>query len=231
MLKLLTVIPARGGSKRLPGKNTRLLGGKPLIQWSIDTAKALPEALGIIVSTDDASIAEIAVRGGASVPWLRPPELSGDEAKSVDVALHALDWYEKHAGEVDGLLLLQPTSPFRRMDSVRRGLDLFDDDRTKAIVSFSQATHHPAWCFHISGDRAEPFMGPEFMTFRSQDLPPAYAINGAFYLISPALLRRHRSFFPLETRPLVMHDPAESVDIDTAGDWRIAESYAEKSSP
>ncbi len=74
-------------------------------------------------------------------------------------------------------------------------------------------------------------MGPEFMTFRSQDLLPAYAINGAFYLISPALLRRHRSFFPLETRPLVMHDPAESVDIDTAGDWRIAESYAEKSSP
>ncbi len=144
MLKLLTVIPARGGSKRLPGKNTRLLGGKPLIQWSIDTAKALPEALGIIVSTDDASIAEIAVRGGASVPWLRPPELSGDEAKSVDVALHALDWYEKHAGEVDGLLLLQPTSPFRRMDSVRRGLDLFDADRTKDIVSFSQATQHPA---------------------------------------------------------------------------------------
>lgn len=226
-MKILVLIPARGGSKRLPGKNTLNLGGKPLIQWSIDTAKALPNISDIFVSTDDAEIAQVAKRGGAFVPWLRPPELSGDDAKSVDVALHALDWYENHISAVDGLLLFQPTSPFRRLDRVCRGIELFKTDSSRAVVSFSPAAHHPAWCFQLRGEVAKPFLGHEALRLRSQDLPAAYTVNGAFYLISPGLLRCHRSFFPTEIRPLIMDGAEESVDIDTREDWRLAECYAE----
>jgi CMP-N,N'-diacetyllegionaminic acid synthase len=94
-MKILVLIPARGGSKRLPGKNIRLLGDRPLIVWTIDLAKNIPKICDILVSTDDIAIAEVASKAGALVPWLRPAELATDTATSVDVCLHALDWYEK----------------------------------------------------------------------------------------------------------------------------------------
>ena len=108
-MRILALIAARGGSKRLPGKNMRLLGGKPLIIWSIDVAKNIPDICDILVSTDDPAIAAVCTEAGAYVPWLRPAELSTDTASPVDVALHALDWYRAKKGSVDGLLLLQPT--------------------------------------------------------------------------------------------------------------------------
>ena len=119
-MKILALILARGGSKRIAGKNIRKLGGKPLIQWSIDVAKRTPEIDDILISTDDEVIAEVAINQGLSIPWLRPKELSTDTATSVDAALHALDWYEKQSGMVDGLLLLQPTSPFRKKSTIQR---------------------------------------------------------------------------------------------------------------
>ncbi len=224
-MRVLVLIPARGGSKRLPGKNIRPLGGKPLIQWSIDTAKALPEACDVLVSTDDFETAELARRGGALVPWLRPSSLSDDQAKTADVALHALEWYETTQGGVDGLLLFQPTSPFRTLESVQRGVRLFRTDPSRAVVSFSPAATHPAWCFQIRGDMAEPFLSRDLLQARSQDLPPAYAINGAFYLVSPSQLRAHGSFFPPATRPLIMDGAEEAIDIDTPEDWFLAEHY------
>src|SRR5438093_3043672 len=112
-MRILALITARRGSKRLPAKNVRLLRGVPLITWSIDVVRNIPEICDILVSTDDAATAEIARRAGAAVPWLRPAALATDTASSVDVCLHSLDWYEQAHGAVDGLLLLQPTSPFR----------------------------------------------------------------------------------------------------------------------
>ena len=102
-MRILAVIPARGGSKRAPGKNVRKLGNKPLINWTIDCALNTPELSAIVVSTDDPQIAEIAQSAGATVPWLRPIKLATDEANSVDVAIHALDWYEAENGKVDGI--------------------------------------------------------------------------------------------------------------------------------
>ena len=136
-MKILAVVTARGGSKRLPGKNVRPLGGIPLLTWSINVASGIPEVCDILVSTDDPAIADIARDAGALVPWLRPAELATDDASSVDVCLHALDWYEAAHGAVDGLLLLQPTSPLRRRATLERGLDAFRAHGGRPVLGVS----------------------------------------------------------------------------------------------
>ena len=224
-MRLLALIPARGGSKRLPGKNVRRLDGKPLITWSIDLARELPHICDVLVSTDDDVTAEIARAAGAMVPWRRPAELSTDGASSVDVALHALDWYEKNNGMVDGLVLLQPTSPFRRAEILVRGLQQFALDTDIAVVGFSPSPVHPEYCFAIEGGKLRPFI-PQ-VDWSKVSTIPAYTINGSFYLISPANLRNHRSFLLNNTYPLVMEGVRHRIDIDTELDWRMAELICE----
>jgi CMP-N,N'-diacetyllegionaminic acid synthase len=226
-LRILALVAARGGSKRLPGKNIRLLGGIPLIVWSIDVAKGIPGICDILVSTDDPAIAEIARSAGAMVPWLRPAELASDSATSIDVSLHALDWYEGKNGRVDGLLLLQPTSPFRRRATVLRGIDLFCAHQDRPVISVSPAVSHPMWCLQVVGDSLRPFVEGG-LHLRSQDLPSAYVLNGAFYLGTPEQLRARRAFYSDDALPLVISDPEEVVDIDTEWDWKRAEAIVER---
>lgn len=223
-MKILALIPARGGSKRLPGKNIRILGDKPLIVWSIDVAKDIPEICDILVSTDDPAIAAVCSDAGAYVPWLRPAELATDTASSVDVALHALDWYEAEKGVVDGLLLLQPTSPFRTQESVRKGIELFRGNSQQPVVGVSSCRDHPMWTFSMEGDYLVPFMQEHGLGKRSQDLPAAYVVNGSFYLISPEELRVRRAFVGVKTIPLLIDSPQESLDIDTEWDWLVAQA-------
>lgn len=222
-MKILTLIAARGGSKRIPDKNVRLLGGRPLISWSIDIARDLPEVVDVLVSTDSLSIAEIAIASGALAPWLRPANLATDTSSSVDVALHALRCYEAEKGAVDGLLLLQPTSPFRRRESLLRGIELFRKGGPRPVIGVSTAASHPLWCFRVEGDEMAPFVHGGGLHLRSQDLQPAYAVNGAFYLVSPEILRTTQSFFNDHMIPLIMDELGESVDIDTEQDWQQAE--------
>ena len=224
-MRILALVTARGGSKRLPGKNIRLLGGKPLIVWSIDVAKGIPDICDILVSTDDSDIADIARNSGALVPWLRPAELATDTASSVDVCLHALDWYEGENGKVDGLLLLQPTSPFRGRDTVLRGIGLFRAHERRLVLGISPAESHPMWCFRVEGETMRPFIDGGDLHLRSQDLPPAYVVNGAFYLIAPGDLRNLRAFFRDDMVPLVIAEPKERIDIDTEWDWKLAETF------
>lgn len=224
-MRILALIPARGGSKRLPGKNIRPLGGKPLIVWSIDVAKDIPEICDILVSTDDVATAEIAADAGASVPWLRPQVLASDTASSVDVALHALEWYEREKETVDGLLVLQPTSPFRSRDTVSRGIKLFIEHQRRPVIGVSLVESHPMWCFRIDGDSMKPFIDGGGLHKRSQDLPPAYVVNGTFYLISPEDFKEARTFFIDAMVPLVVDRRSEALDIDTLYDWQIAEAY------
>jgi CMP-N-acetylneuraminic acid synthetase len=225
-VRILALITARGGSKRLPGKNIRPLGGKPLIVWSIDVAKDSLGICDILVSTDDSAIAAVCEKAGAYVPWLRPAELAIDTASSVDVALHALDWYEAEKGAVDGLLLLQPTSPFRTQATVQRGIELFDQHDCQSVLGVSPTHAHPMWTLKMEGDYLVPFMVENGVPTLSQDLPSAYVVNGSFYLITPAELRACRSFVGAKTIPLLIESPQEAVDIDTAWDWEIAEFIA-----
>lgn len=221
-MRILVLIAARGGSKRLPGKNIRILGGKPLIVWSIDVAKDIPEICDILISTDDPAIAAVCSEAGAYVPWLRPAGLATDTASSVDVALHALDWYEAEKGAVDGLLLLQPTSPFRTKKNVLRGIELYSKYGQKPVLGVSPTHAHPMWTFKMEGDYLVPFLQGHELESRSQDLPPAYVVNGSFYLISPSELRAGRSFIGTKTIPLLIKSPQEALDIDTEWDWSVA---------
>lgn len=222
-MKILAIIPARAGSKRLPNKNKLLLGGKPLIVWSIEAAQGIPEICDILVSTDDPEIAEIAKEAGAFVPWLRPAELATDTATSVDVVLHAIDWYEQNKNAVDGVLLLQPTSPFRSKEMIINGIEQYINSNKKNIIGVSPAHHHPSWMLKISGNNAlEKIIEDNAINTRSQDLIPAFSINGSFYLTSSANIKNNKSFLDKETLPLITNNAVESLDIDTEIDLTIA---------
>lgn len=222
-MRLLGLVPARGGSKRLPGKNIRTLGDRPLIAWTLRAAQDSGVLCDVLVSTDAPAIADTARQWGGWVPWLRPAGLAGDTSTSVEVAVHALDWYEAERGPVDGLMLLQPTSPFRHPDSIRRAAALFESGHGHPVVSLCPAASHPAWTFRIEGGALVPYLGWQALGRRAQDLEPAYTLNGAIYLVAPDTLRKQAAFVTEATLPLVMDDPAESLDIDTASDWLLAE--------
>lgn len=222
-LTILAVVTARGGSKRLPGKNLRPLGGRPLIVWSIEIVKGLDTIVDTLVSTDDPTIAAVAGEAGALVPWLRPAELASDTSSSVDVCLHALDWYEEHRRPVDGLLLLQPTSPFRRRETVERGIALFASNERRPILGVGVAASHPMHCFRLEGQALRPYIDGGTQ-HRTQDLATAYVLNGGFYLIGPRDLRERRAFYAQDALALVSFHAEESIDIDTEWDWQVAEA-------
>lgn len=222
-MKILAIVPARGGSKRVPGKNIKLLGGRPLITWTLQCAWDSQVLEAVTVSTDDPETAEIATQAGAWVPGLRPAELATDTASSVDVVLHALDCYEAKHGAVDGVMLLQPTSPFRSPDSIRRAVSLFKANPACPVLSVCAAVSHPAWCFRVEDNSLEPFLGWDSFGTRSQDLQPAYVLNGSIYLVATSMLRSQRGLILPGAVPLVMDGGVESLDIDTFEDWLEAE--------
>lgn len=226
--RLLAIVPARGGSKRLPGKNLRKLGGRPLIAWSIGSALKADLFVDVLVSTDDPAIAEAAQAAGALVPWLRPAELAGDTTPTADVLRHALGWYEDTYGPVDGVVLLQPTSPYRHQDSLRGAVVQFlqsPPGHRATVASVSPAAAPPQWCFRLNGDALDPLLGWDQLQRRSQDLPPSYQLNGSLYICQSDTVRAAAPLVAPGSKAFVMTSPEESVDIDTAADWRIAESF------
>lgn len=227
-MRILTLIPARGGSKRLPGKNIKPLGGKPLINWTIESANGIAEICDILVSTDDTEIAAVAKAAGAFVPWLRPSELATDAATSVAVAGHALDWYEKEYGNVDGLLLLQPTSPFRTRETVQRGILEFSQNFCETIIGVSKASENPMLMVKKVESHIVPLDFSNGLKEQSQCVGETYIVNGAFYLVSPFNFRNERTFFTSKMRPLIMEDDNEAIDIDTVSDFLKSEAIEKK---
>lgn len=223
MLNIVGLILARGGSKRIPNKNIKQLGGKPLIAWTIETA-ILSEAFSkVIVSTDCADIAQVALEYGAEVPWLRPSEFSTDESSSIDAVLHATNWMTQQGMNVDGVMLLQPTSPFRAKKTILLAIELFEKNNRKPVVSFSEASIFPEWCFRIEKHQLSPILGWDDVKKRSQDIKPTLQLNGLIYLATPHYLAKNLNFIGPSTVPLVCDNSIESIDIDTDDDWKIAE--------
>jgi len=218
-MKILALIPARSGSKRIPNKNIRLLGGKPLIVWTIEMALKISGICDVLVSTDSLEIQAISSTAGASVPWLRPSKFATDGASSVDVAIHAIDRYEKDHGKVDGLLLLQPTSPFRTPEYTERGIEKFLDYSGDSVIGVSPIRERPSWMVAIENNVIKP------MNVRSDDIDNAiqYIVNGSFYLTSPLTLRTQSSFYSSNSRPLICNSIIETIDIDTEADLEIAQ--------
>jgi len=222
-LKILAIIPARAGSKRLKGKNRLPLGKKPLLLWTIQTAQKVREITDILVSTDCPKIARTASESGVLAPWLRPKRLAGDRSSSVAVALHALDWYERHRGLVDGVLLLQPTSPFRSATNIRKAIMIFKKNHKRPVIGITPEKAHPLQSLKIKRKILRPIFGLKGLRKRHQDLGSAYRVSGAIYLVSVKHLKKERSFFGNKNQPYLMENEVEAIDIDTQFEYRVAQ--------
>lgn len=223
-MKILAVIPARGGSKGIPGKNIKLLNGKPLICYSIDVARQIVSDKDICVSSDDRKIIETVKSYGLDVPFTRPDELATDTATSNDVLLHALQYYKNQGKEYDAILLLQPTSPLRTAAQVKEALDLYSQD-VDMVVSVKKSHAAVVLCREDdSGFLVSP-LNPG-VSLRQQ-VDEYYEYNGAIYIINvKSLLGKGLSGFT-RRRKYVM--PAEnSIDIDTPWDWNLTEILLNK---
>lgn len=221
-LSVLALVPARGGSKGIPGKNIIPLGGKPLIAWTIEAARAVAAIDRLIVSTDDEAIASVARGCGCEVPFLRPPELAQDSTAGIDVVLHALDELE----HFDIVVLLQPTSPFRTSAHIDEAIKLLLEQHAPSIVSVAQSAKPPEWLYYTDENgRLEPMLkGGEDLS-RRQDSKPVFYLNGAIYVARTEWLREQGSFVGDDTVAYVM--PAESsIDIDEPWDLQLAEAIS-----
>ncbi len=222
---MLVIVPARAGSVRLPNKNLRLLGGRPMIEWTIQFAKNLLQVSDILVSTDSDEIAIHARKAGALVPWLRPSNLSEAHSKSEDVVTHSLNWYEKNVSEVDGVLLLQPTSPFRNIESVNNQIKKFQEDRDLSIIGVYETASNPTWELVLGGRFLSKVVAGK-LTYGSRTYSPC----GNFYLTSKKEFKDTHSFFGARTMPFVVTRSDELVDIDTIDDFEEAEKFLTRTS-
>lgn len=225
---ILALIPARGGSKGLPGKNIKPLSGKPMIAWSIEQAKKSRYVDRTIVSTEDGVISEISGKYGAEIPFLRPARLATDKAKSIDVILHAIGWMREKKNIHDILMLLQPTSPLRLAEDIDKAIELLFTKDAEAIVSVCKAEHPPQWMNTLPKNRCmKNFIRPEFLNRARQQIPDSYRLNGAIYLGYTEYIEKQNGFLGDGTFAYVM--PRErSIDIDDEADFALAQIYAQK---
>lgn len=221
-MNILVIIPARGGSKGIIGKNIKLFGGKPLICYTIDVARAIVDDAHICVSTDDDQIIRIVEQYGLSVPFIRPPELATDTAGSYGVLLHALNFYESKGEHFDAVILLQVTSPFRTANHVHEALNLYNKD-LDMVVSVKEANSNPYFlCFEENTEGMLHISKGDGHYTRRQDCPPVYEYNGAIYIINPKSLKSMPLSKFTKCRKYMM-DKEHSVDLDNMMDWMIAE--------
>lgn len=230
-LRILAVIPARGGSRGLPGKNIRPLAGLPLLVHSLRCAALAPEVTRCIVSTDSEEIAAVARAHGGDVPFLRPPELARDDTPMMPVLAHALATCEHQEGaSYDALLLLDPTSPYRLPGEITRAADLLAaDPSADGVVACSQPTFSPFWNgVVVEGGALAPAFPAESQHVRRQDVKRFLRINGALYLWRAAFIQRAPAVWLTGGRHLLLEIPEERAhSIDDAYQFRLAELLLE----
>lgn len=220
--KFLAIIPARGGSKGIPNKNIMDICGKPLIAYTIEAGKKSKYIDEIVVSTDSDSIKVVAEKYGAKVPFLRPQELSSDTAKSIDVVLHAIDFYKKNNINFDYIVLLQPTSPLRTCEHLDEAIEKLIEANRNSLISVREADENPVIMRTIQDGKLREVISFGGTNLRRQDLPTFYIFNGALYINSNDMLVNEKSFIDENTIPYVM-DKKSSVDIDTMLDAKLVE--------
>ncbi len=220
---ILVVIPARGGSKGIPGKNIKLLNGKPLICYTIDVAREIVDDFHICVTTDSHEIIQVVEDYGLSVKFTRPTELATDTIGTYEVLLHALAFYESEGNTIDIMVLLQPTSPFRTGAQIKEALSLYTND-IDMVVSVKETDSNPYYvCFEEKPDGFLKISKGEGNYVRRQDCPSVYEYNGAIYIINPLSLKEKPLSKFSKCRKFVM-DRIHSIDLDTQMDWIIAEA-------
>ena len=227
--RILAIIPARSGSKRLPGKNIKLLNGKPLIQWTIEAALKSTYIDEVLVSTDCDEIITLANKLGGLAPFKRPKELATDTASSVDVALHALSFVESLGEKYTYVVFLQPTSPLRNEKHIDEAIETVLRNNLESCVSVCEAEHSPLWCSKVSSktNKMDFSNMRGLVNCRSQDLPTFYRLNGAIYIINCDSLREKNQLFLLNNCTPYIMSQESSVDIDNKLDFIVAEAVLE----
>ena len=219
--KFLAIIPARGGSKRLPRKNILELCGKPLIAWSIEAGQKSKYIDKVVVSSDDGEILDIAKKFEADV-LRRPNNLATDTSTTFDVIKHILDNIEGF----DYIVLLQPTSPLRDENHIDMAIKLLQDKNADAVISVSETDHNPLWSNTLDDSLSmKNFLKDEVLNKRSQDLKKYYRLNGGIYICETNKLLAQKSFFLKENIYAYKMDKQSSIDVDDEADFKIAETF------
>lgn len=222
-MKILVIIPARGGSKGIPHKNIKPLNGKPLIHYTIDEAREIVGDDDICVSTDAPEIIKCVEDYGLKVPFVRPEELATDTAGTYEVLLHALSFYEIQGRHYDVVLLLQNTSPFRKAEQIKEALALYNDN-VDMVVSVKECAANPYYCVFEEGNNGYLHVCKgDGNIFRRQDAPKVYEYNGAIYIMNAEKLKTTH-MHKMQKRVKYVMDDLSSFDLDTMWDWQMAES-------
>ncbi len=226
--KILTIIPARGGSKGLPGKNIKPLYGKPLIGWSIEQAQASKYIDEIFVSTDSQEIADVASSFGVQIPFLRPAQLATDTSPSSEFVLHTINYFRDQGKEFDYVLLLEPTSPLRDIEDIDNAIDILSNhSEAKSIVGVCKVENtHPIFIAKIS---KKGFLKPytnQMSSLRRQDIDDVYFFEGSLYLSDIDTYVRKRTFYHELTLPYIV-PKYKSFEVDDLLDFQIIERLIE----
>lgn len=223
-MKNLAIIPARSGSKGLKDKNIKLLNGKPMIAYTIEAAKKSKMFDEIFVSTDSEKYSKIAVKWGASVPFLRNESLSTDTASSWDVVKNSIVNYKKLGKKFDTIALLQPTSPLRTSDDIIAGYNKMKEKNANIIVGVCEVDHSPLWSNILPKDNSlKGFINQNLIKTPRQGLPTYYRINGALYIVKTKYLMSTEYIYEDKGFAIIM-SREHSIDIDDKMDFIIAES-------
>lgn len=223
---MLAIIPARGGSKGLPGKNIKELHGKPLIAYSIETALNSKYVTSVFVSTDDEEIAKIARFFGAQCPWLRPAHLATDDALAVDTYIHVIDKLESLGSDkIENFIVLQPTSPLRTAEDINNAVEMFITKNADSVISYTEDEKPINWSKYVEKDNRLTNIFPESIKNR-QSLKKTYHPNGAIYVFATKLIRE-KKYYSNNTFAYLM-DRKKSIDIDTLDDFLYAEFLLKK---
>lgn len=226
-LKPLVIIPARGGSKGIPGKNIKHLGGRPLISYTIDCAKSVVDTDRIILSTDSPEIERVAAECGLPAVYHRPEVLGSDTTGSREVILDVMDWADNNGMDYDVVVLLQPTSPFRIPEDVFNTLEAYTPEIDMA-VTVCQSPANPYYnCFETMDDGFLHISKGDGRLTRRQDAPPAWIFNGAVYAINPRSIRT-MTLGEMPRRKAVVMPESRSLDMDTMTDWFVGECLLSK---
>lgn len=227
-MKILVIIPARGGSKGLKGKNIKKLSGKPLITYSIDVARSIFSDDDICVSTDDEEIIKVVEDYSLHVPFKRPDYLAQDKSGTHEVILNALEFYEKKGKEYEYILLMQPTSPFRCKKNIEEIIDAMKNNNdAEMVVSVKESKENPYFNLFEENDKGILKKSKEGSFHRRQDCPKVYAYNGSLYLMRVNAIKK-KKIDELENIIKYIMEDEYSIDIDTKFDWDLAEYFYDK---
>jgi len=220
-MKKIAIIPARGGSKRIIKKNIKNFLGKPIIAYSIEAALSSGVFDEVMVSTDDAEIAEISKKYGAQVPFLRSLEASSDTATTAQVLIEVIDEYKKLGQEFEYFACIYPCAPFLKSQRLKDAMELLVEKDVDSVLPVVKFSYPPQRCL-VERDGKIKMLYPENCNVRSQDLEPYYHDVGQFYCVKTSSLIREEKLFCENTLPIILQE-SEVQDIDTLEDWKIAE--------